>query len=58
MLLVPGSPEDLADNVVIEQYSAEELDSAVECMMHTIRKEVRYAPQDTTHKKIHMANPG
>ena len=58
MSLVSGSPKDLEDNAAIEKYSAEELFSAMESMMHTIRIEGRYIPQDTAHRMIQIASPG
>jgi len=57
MWLFSGAPEDPEDETVMEMHGADELNSAVQSLMHAIRTEELDAQQDAAHRMIQTAKP-
>jgi hypothetical protein len=57
MWLSSGTPEDPANDTVMEQHGADALFSTVKRLMHAIRTEDDEAQQDAMHRMIDIANP-
>jgi len=57
MWLIWGTPDDLENDTVMENYGAEEIYSVVKNLMDTIWLYKHEAQQDTVHKMIQIPQP-
>jgi len=58
MWLLSGTPEDPADDTVMEKHGAEALYSAVKGLMHAMWTDDEEAQQDVAHRMIQIASLG
>jgi hypothetical protein len=57
MWLISGAPEDPEDETVMEKHGADELYTAVKCLMYAIRTEDQDTRQDAVHQMIQIGKP-